>query len=302
MKKIGLLVMSFGTAEKIADIEPYYTHIRGGNKPPQHLLNQLVNRFHAIGDSSPLLKITQAQAKALADELNQTATDTEFVLAVGYLHVAPFIEQAVEQLAAAGVDEAVSIVLAPQDSRISLQQYQARAQMEADNQNLLLTQIGAWFDEPLFIKTWADNLQQTLQVLPENETAVIFTAHSIPKSVVEQGDPYVAQIKETAKLIAKRIGLAQYFQTFQSAGRTPFPWIGPDVLDKTRELAQTGAFKEMVYVPISFVADYLEVLYDNDEECRQLCQELSLGYHRPAMPNTQPDFIKGLAHVIQKAL
>lgn len=302
---MGLLVMSFGTARKPEDIEAYYTHIRGGRKPSDELLQDLTDRFEKIGGTSPLMEISDKQGKALETELNKRQSDIDFKLYFGFLHVSPFIPEAIQQMADDGITEAVSIVLAPQYSAVSMKFYNDEAKEKAAEVGIHLTQVETWYKEPEFIENWSSNLTKTLSEIPADEqdkTAVIFTAHSIPLHVANDGDPYVGQIKATADLIAEKAGLTAYYQAWQSAGRTPFPWIGPDVQEFTETLYNEKGFTHFVYCPVSFVADHLEVLFDNDYECKVVCDKLGVHYHRPEMPNHQPKFISALATAVEHVL
>lgn len=302
-QKVALLVMSFGSPEKQEDLMAYYTHIRGGRKPSDELYEELKGRFNLIGGTSPLNQISTAQGQALVKLLNESQDEIDYKLYIGFLHVAPFIADSVKQIKADGYDEAISLVLAPQFSKVSLKFYNDEAVKVAGEVGLHLKTIESWYQEPKFIETWADNLSATLAEIPEDEkaeTVVYFTAHSIPLSVAQDNDLYVPQVKETAQLIAEKVGLASYEQAWQSAGRTPFPWIGPDVLDATRELHAGHVYKHYVYCPVSFVSDHLEVLFDNDYECQELTKELGASYHRPEMPNTNPKFIAALANTVTK--
>ncbi|MFC4652521.1 ferrochelatase [Lactococcus nasutitermitis] len=300
-RKIALLVMSFGSPTNIEDIEAYYTHIRNGRKPTDELLAELKGRFELIGGTSPLVKITEEQGKAIEEVLNDKQDEIEYKLYIGYLHVAPFIKDAVQQIYKDGLTEAVSIVLAPQFSGVSLKLYNDEAQKVATELGIQMKSIESWYQAPKFIEAWADNLKTTLAEIPveeQNKAVVVFTAHSIPLKSAQSGDLYVPQVKETAKLIAEKAKLTHYEEAWQSAGRTPFPWVGPDVLEFTKKLHYEKGYIHYIYCPVSFVADHLEVLFDNDYECKKLTDKLGVHYHRPEMPNVNPKFIEALAGVV----
>ncbi len=131
---------------------------------------------------------------------------------------------------------------------------------------------------------------------------MIFSAHSLPEKIIAMGDPYPQQLQETADLIAKEAGITKYTIGWQSEGNTPDPWIGPDVQDLTRDLYEKQGYTSLVYCPVGFVADHLEVLYDNDYECKVVTDELGIDYYRPEMPNAKPEFIECLATVVKKKL
>ncbi|WP_156854618.1 ferrochelatase [Oceanobacillus sp. AG] len=303
-KKIkGLLVMAYGTPTKEEDIEPYYTHIRHGRKPEPEALQDLKERYDAIGGVSPLAKITEDQANSLCVKLNEVQDEVEYKVYIGLKHITPFIEEAVEKMAQDGIKEAVSIVLAPHYSTFSIKSYNERAKEEADKHGITLTSVVDWYNEPGYIKFWADGIKAIYDELPKEEqekTVLIVSAHSLPEKIIQAGDPYPEQLAETAKLISEATGIKNYEVGWQSEGNTPDPWLGPDVQDLTRDLYNEKGYRSFIYAPVGFVADHLEVLYDNDYECKVVCDEVGANYYRPEMPNLAPLFIETLADVVLK--
>ncbi|MDR6124636.1 ferrochelatase [Bacillus sp. SLBN-46] len=305
-KKMGLLVMAYGTPYTLDDLEGYYTHIRHGRKPSPEMIEDLRNRYEAIGGISPLAKITQDQAEKLEEHLNTIQDDIEFKMYLGLKHIKPFIEDAVKQMHEDGIKEAVSIVLAPHFSTFSVKSYNGRAVEEAEKLGgLKITSIESWYEEPKFIGYWADKVKQVFEQMPQEEkehAVLIVSAHSLPEKILQSGDPYPQQLKETADLIAEQAGINNYTIGWQSAGNTPEPWIGPDVQDLTRDLYQQHHYKAFVFAPVGFVCDHLEVLFDNDIECKAVTDELGVSYYRPEMPNAKEEFIDCLSTVILKRL
>jgi protoporphyrin/coproporphyrin ferrochelatase len=305
-KKMGLLVMAYGTPRSEDEIEPYYTHIRRGRKPSREQLDDLTGRYQDIGGISPLARITSSQAEELKNELNKRYQDIEFVVYEGLKHIDPFIEDAVLKMKKDGIKEAVSIVLAPHYSTFSVKSYNGRAKEESDLINgPAITSVQDWYKEPKFIRFWAEGIKNTIEKMSEEEKnhhCVIFSAHSLPEKILADGDPYPEQLKETARLIAEEAGIKNYDIGWQSEGNTPDPWIGPDVQDLTEELYNKEGYKAFVYCPVGFVAEHLEVLYDNDYECKVVTDKVGAGYYRPPMPNAKPAFIDALATVIEKHL
>lgn len=300
-EKIGLLVMAYGTPYKKEDIERYYTDIRHGRKPSQEALDDLTERYAAIGGISPLAKITENQAKALETKLNAMQDECEFEVYIGLKHIEPFIEDAVADMGQAGIKKAVSIVLAPHYSTFSVKAYNGRAQETAGKYGIQLMSVEDWYNAPGFIQYWSEQIQDTYQKMTatEREKAVlIITAHSLPEKIVQDGDPYPEQLAATARLISEQTGIENYAIGWQSEGNTPDPWLGPDVQDLTRELYETNGYETFVYAPVGFVSDHLEVLYDNDYECKVVCDAIGASYYRPEMPNTNPLFIGTLARVV----
>jgi ferrochelatase len=305
-RKMGLLVMAYGTPYQIEDLERYYTHIRHGRRPTDEMLEDLRNRYEAIGGISPLAKITLEQAEKLEEHLNKIQDQVEFKMYLGLKHIEPFIEDAVKQMHEDGIEEAISIVLAPHFSTFSVKSYNGRAVEEAEKLGgLKITSIESWYQEPKFIDYWAGTLMGIYQQMPgdEKENAVlIVSAHSLPEKILQFGDPYPKQLQETADLIASQAGINKYEIGWQSAGNTPEPWLGPDVQDLTRDLFKEHHYKAFVYAPVGFVCDHLEVLYDNDIECKRVTDEVGATYYRPEMPNAKEEFIDCLAGIILKTL
>lgn len=304
-KKVGLLVMAYGTPYKPSDIKRYYTHIRGGKEPSEEALKDLTEKYAALGGVSPMAQITEDQAKHLEKKLNDMQNEYEFKMYLGLRHIEPFIEEAIQSMAEDGFQEAVSIVLAPHYSTYSIKEYNGRAQKEAEKHNISLTSVEHWHQEPGFIKYWADEIAKVYEEMShkEREKAVlIVSAHSLPKRIVEDNDPYIDQLKETALLISEETGIQDYEIAWQSEGNTPVPWLEPDVLDLTRELYSEKGYRTFVYAPVGFVSDHLETLYDNDIECKEVCDELGAAYYRPEMPNTHPLFIESMAKVVLEQL
>ena len=297
--------MAYGTPYQEEDIERYYTHIRHGRKPSSEALQDLTERYQAIGGISPLAEITKAQAKALEKKLNDSQDEYEFDMYIGLKHIEPFIEDAVDAMAEAGIKRAVSIVLAPHYSTFSVKSYNGRAKETADKHGITLSSVEDWYDEEGFIEYWADSILTEYEKMSKEEqdqAVLVVSAHSLPEKILRDGDPYIDQLSETAKLISEKTGIDQYEIGWQSEGNTPDPWIGPDVQDLTRDLYEQKGYRHFVYAPVGFVSDHLEVLYDNDYECRVVCDELGAGYYRPEMPNTHPLFIVTLAKVVMDKL
>ncbi|PFV77820.1 ferrochelatase [Bacillus sp. AFS059628] len=303
-KKIGLLVMAYGTPESLDDVEAYYTHIRHGRKPSEEALQDLIGRYKAIGGISPLAKITKEQAHKLTDSMNNIFTEYEFTCYLGLKHIAPFIEDAVEEMKKDGIEQAISIVLAPHYSTFSIKAYNDRAiRLSEEIGGPVIEPIERWYDEPKFISYWADQIKETFTKIEDKEKAVvIFSAHSLPEKIIAAGDPYVEQLQHTADLIAAAAKIQNYTIGWQSAGNTPDPWIGPDVQDLTRDLFEDRGYESFVYCPVGFVAEHLEVLYDNDYECKVVTDELNVSYFRPNMPNSQSVFIDCLTEIVSKKM
>ncbi len=304
MTKKGLLVMAYGTPYKEEDIEPYYTHIRHGRKPSEESLQDLKNRYKAIGGISPLAGTTERQAEALVKALNE-ATGDDYQLYIGLKHIAPFIEDAVEAMHNDGITEAITIVLAPHYSNFSVGSYNKRAAEEASKYGIQLKHVESFYNQDKFIEFWTDQVNSTLDTIPETDwekTVLIVSAHSLPEKIKAAGDPYPDQLEDTATMIMDNSKILNVETGWQSEGNTPDPWLGPDVQDLTRKLHEEEQYEHFIYTPVGFVCEHLEVLYDNDYECKVVCDDLNVKYYRPAMPNTDERFIGAMVDEIQSVL
>jgi len=289
----GVLVMAYGTAAGPDDIERYYTDIRGGRAPSPELLEELRERYAAIGDRFPLTEITEAQATGLESELGEG-----FRAYVGMKHSPPFIPETVEKMAAEGIERALGIVMAPHYSRMSIGGYvdrvrQADAQIDVDV-------IESWHTHPAYLEVLAGRVRRALDGLESGDPLVVFTAHSLPARIVDEGDPYPDQLRETAEAIAARLGLRDYTTGWQSGGRTPEPWLGPPLEDLIADAAKDRA--AIVVVPCGFVADHLEILYDLDVEAREAAEGAGIAFARTESLNAEPDFVAALASVVRDRL
>lgn len=294
-RSVGVVVMAYGTPATPADVEPYYTHIRRGRPPTREQLADLQRRYDAIGGISRLAERTEAQRVELERALEQKAPGLCRVV-LGQKHAAPFIEDAAARLAADGVDRLVGLVLAPHYSQFSVGQYQERLATAAAEHGLPVGGIESWHLEPTLVEFLSDAVRHGLADLPER-TKVLFTAHSLPERVLV-GDPYPDQLRASATAVASRVGLdrwAGWSLCWQSAGRTPEPWRGPDILEVLRDLAATGRADGVLVCPQGFVSDHLEVAYDLDIEARGAAAEVGLAFGRTRVLNAEPAVLDGLA-------
>jgi len=287
--------MAYGTPASPADVEAYYTHIRRGNAPTPDRLADLVRRYDAIGGTSPLAERTEAQRAGLEAALEERAPGRCRVV-LGQKHAAPFIEDAAAALAAEGVEAIVGLVLAPHFSRSSVGQYQERLATAAAEHGLAVGGVESWHLEPTYLAFLTSAVRDALEPLPAR-TKVLFTAHSLPERVLVD-DPYPDQLRASATAVAEAAGLhrwAGWALGWQSAGRTPEPWRGPDILETLRDLAATGRADGVLVCPQGFVSDHLEVVYDLDIEARKLADELGLAFARTRVLNDDSAVLGALA-------
>ena len=301
--KTAVLLMAYGTPRSREEILPYYTDIRRGRVPTDEQLSDLTARYEAIGGLLPLAALTESQRDALQTALNNIAPDTYHV-ALGLKHAAPMIEDAVQQLATEGFTKIIALVLAPHYSSFSIGQYIGRATEAATPHGISVTGITSWATEEAFIAFLAADMSAKLASMPAN-THVLFTAHSLPQRIIDAGDPYPAELRSTAVAVAAKLGLEENTQwsiAWQSAGRTPEPWIGPDILDVIDALAaQTTPAAGVLVSACGFVADHLEVLFDLDIEALHRAQQHGLAFARTECVNDNGAIMNALARRVHSA-
>jgi protoporphyrin/coproporphyrin ferrochelatase len=292
---VGVLLMAYGTPATPDDIEAYYTHVRRGRPPTPELLAELRGRYEAIGGTSPLLERTEEQRAGV-----QAALGEGYRVELGMKHAPPFLEDGVASLAAAGVSRIVGLVLAPHYSALSVGEYAGRAGAAAVSAGVPLTMVESWHLAPGYLDLLAGFVTDTVASLGVEPVEVVFTAHSLPERILAMGDPYPDQLAETARAVAERAGVRRWSVGWQSAGRTPEPWIGPDLLDVLPMLVAAGAAGAVV-CPAGFVSDHLEILYDVDVEARAAADRLGLAFARTPAPNAHPAFCATVAEVVRAA-
>ena len=295
---VGVVVMAYGTPATPDDIEPYYTHIRRGRPPSPEELANLTERYDALGGVSPLAARTEAQLAAIQTGLDALSPG-EYLVALGQKHASPFIEDAVAELAAAGVERITGLVLAPHYSAASVGQYQERAAAACAEHDVPFDAINSWHLLPEYLDFLAAAVIEARAALPAAHK-VFFTAHSLPEKVLV-GDPYPDQLRESAEAVAERVGLApwpDWSLSWQSAGRTADPWRGPDINVVIRELGATGRAEGVLVCAQGFVADHLEVLYDLDIESAKVAAESGLAFARTRSLNDDPDTMAALAELV----
>jgi ferrochelatase len=286
VSEIAVVLMAYGSPDRIEDVPAYYADIRGGRPiAPEHL-EDLVARYRALGieDSNPLNEITERTRSSLEDELG-------LPVFTGMRHWQPRIVDAAERALTGGARTIVGLVLAPHYSSLSIEKYREQlAAAVGDRAELRF--VERWGAEPGFVELLAARLRGT-------DAHVVFTAHSLPARILEQGDPYQAELLETAQLVAERAGVGSWSFSYQSESPTGEPWLGPDILDHLGELAEDG-IEAVLVCPVGFVADHLEIRQDIDIEAVQRAGELGLALSRIEMPNDDPAMIRVLAGIVRR--
>jgi ferrochelatase len=304
--RTAVVLMAYGTPRTPDEIEPYYTDIRRGRPPTSEALADLTARYAAIGGVSPLAQLTEAQGRALQTALD-AAEPGRFSVSLGLKHADPKVEDTARQVAAAGATSVIGLVLAPHYSSYSIGQYLDRLrQGVADSGvDIPVDGIESWAVEPAFVDFLADDLAARVTSMRERtggRARVLFTAHSLPQRIIDSGDPYPAELRATAEAVAARLGLiegADWQLAWQSAGRTPEPWIGPDILDVIDELGEAGEVAGVIVSACGFVTDHLEVLYDLDVEAAARAAAKGLAFDRTACVNDDAAVIAALAERIR---
>ncbi|MCS7234386.1 MAG: ferrochelatase [Armatimonadota bacterium] len=300
---VGVLLMAYGTPRHLDEVEDYFTHIRRGRKPSPEEVEDLRERYRRIGGASPLREITEAQARGLQAVLDRREPG-RFRVYLAMKHSAPFIPEVAQAVVQDGVRHVVALVLAPHESRMIVDEYLEYAEpVFREVPGLRLRAVRSWHLNPGFLAAVERRIRSALARFPDpraDATEVLFTAHSLPERILEWADPYPRTLQESAQALADRVGLPRWRVCYQSAGHTPFRWLGPDILDVLRELAGIG-HRQVLAVPVGFVADHLEVLYDLDVEAAELAAELGLVFRRTDSLNTDPEFLEGLGQEVVAA-
>lgn len=298
---IGVLVMAYGGPASLEEIPGYLSDIRQGRVTTPTVLEEITRNYRQIGGKSPLLGITRAQVQAIQDELGE-----RFRCYLGMRHWAPWIEETVGQMVDDEVSHALTLVLAPHYSKLSVAKYQQKVAdgLEMYHGEIQFEHIASYHDAPHYIEALAERVQEGLERWPEAEREqvhVVFSAHSLPVRITKMGDPYDSQLRETARLVAERAGLAdkQWSWSYQSAGRSPEPWLGPQIQEYLPELAEQG-ITDVISIPVGFVSDHVEILYDIDIQAQQVAEAHGMRLERPPALNTDPLFIHQLVELIEQ--
>lgn len=299
----AVLLMAYGTPETPEQVLPYFTHIRGGRTPSPEAVERLRTKYERVGGATPLLAITNDTARALEQSLETAGTPRRVY--VGMKHWHPYIGDVLQRMADDGVERFTAIALAPHYSRISIGGYRkaidegsAKAGKSFD-----VTFVERWHDRPEFIEMMAALVSDALTQFPadvRDSVTVVFSAHSLPVRIREWNDPYESELLDSSRRVAESLGLKDWRFAWQSAGETGEPWLGPDILDFLETLHAEGV-RNVLQVPIGFVAEHLEILWDIDYEARTKAQELGMTLHRTALPNASAPLVRAVAAAITAA-
>jgi protoporphyrin/coproporphyrin ferrochelatase len=298
---IGVLIMAYGGPNSLAEIPGYLSDIRAGRPTTPAVLEEITHNYAQIGGKSPLLEISRRQMAAVQAQLDPA----KFRCYLGMRHWSPWIEEVIGQMIDDGITHAISLVLAPHFSKLSIAKYQEKiadglAMYRGDIQ---FEHVASYHDAPPLLQALTERVQNGMARWPASErdrVHVVFSAHSLPERILKMGDPYDRQLRETASLVAERAGLSpdRWSWSYQSAGRSPEPWLGPQIEEHLLVLAQQG-IKHVVSIPVGFVSDHVEILYDIDIKAQGVAQELGMRLERPPALNDDPLYIETLVELIR---
>jgi ferrochelatase len=288
----AVLLMAHGTPSSLDEMPEYLRLVRGGRPPSPELVEEMRRNYAAIGGRSPLTDLTMEQADALRARLGAGVP-----VAVGMRNWRPFIKDALEDLVRQGATRIVGVPMAPQFSTLSVQKYvdAARAALPSGVQFDAVTSYHA---HPRLLEAFAGRVRASS--VRDDET-VVFTAHSLPVRVIEGGDVYADEVAATARGVADLAGIGRFETAYQSAGRTPEPWIGPDLGELITARAAAGA-RRFLIVPVGFVCDHTEILFDVDVQAARTAREAGATLRRTESLNTSPAFIDALEEIVRARL
>jgi protoporphyrin/coproporphyrin ferrochelatase len=305
MSPRGVMVISFGGPHQAEDIRPFLRDVLAGRPVPEERFESVVHHYELLGGRSPITELTEQQARALETELARRYR--ALPVRVGMRHWSPWLRDTLASFQRDGIDEVLGLIMAAQETEASIDRYKAAVEVAR-------TQLGEGAPRVRYVKGWglsegvmeanACNLARTLSRIPLDERAkasILFSAHSIPSAMAAES-PYVAQLQQTAKSVAEKVGVRDYRLVFQSRSGSPKdPWLEPDVLDALDEEKARGV-RDLVVQPIGFLCDHVEVLFDLDIEAKQKAEQLGMRFHRAPTMGSHPAFISELADAVQRAL
>jgi ferrochelatase len=289
--RVAVLLMAYGGPANLDEVVPYLEDVRGGRPATPQFVAEITARYARIGGRSPLRERTEAQAAAVGRALGE-----RFPVYVGMRHWHPYIAAAVDRIVADGHRRVVGIVLAPHYSALSVGAYEQKL-LAAARGRLETALVRSWSGHPQFLSAVAGRVTQALQRFPApHAVQVLFTAHSLPERILAAGDPYPDELATSAQAVARLVGLRAWRVAYQSAGAMPEPWLGPDAGTLMTELAARGE-RAFLIVPIGFVSDHVEVLYDVDVMYRELAARLGVQLERTTSLNDDPLLAAALADI-----
>ena len=301
----AILLMAYGSPNRLDEVEAYFTDIRGGRKPSREAVEELTSRYRRVGVPTPLLAVSMELGRALERQLNLDPPDDEiYTVHLGMKHWTPRIAVAIDEIVESGADRVIAIVLAPHYSTISTAGYRRQVELALDGAapDVSLDFVESWHELDGYVQAVADDVRALrAQFSTPEEVVAVFTAHSLPARILKQGDPYESQLLRTSELIAQRAGIEQWRFSYQSQSHTGEPWLGPDLVDTVEELAAQG-HRAVLVASIGFIADHLEIFYDIDIEAKEKADALGIELRRTPMLNADPRLVHALHALIAQRI
>jgi ferrochelatase len=301
-----VLLMAYGSPNRLEDVEAYFTDIRGGRKPSLEAIEELTGRYRRVGVPTPLLAVSMDLGRQLERQLNlDPPGDMIYTVHLGMKHWTPRIATTIDEIVDSGADRLIAIVLAPHYSKISgggyrrqVEQALAARSARGAAPSLSLDFVDSWHELDGYVQAVADNVRMARTEFPNPEEVVaVFTAHSLPARILNEGDPYQEQLLRTSQLVAERAGIEQWRFSYQSQSHTGEPWLGPDLVETVEELAAHG-HRAILVSSVGFIADHLEIFYDIDIEAKERADALGIELRRTPMLNADPRLAQALHALI----
>jgi len=301
--KVGVLLMAHGSPNTLDEIEPFLCHIMKDRKPSPEVMAEIKERYRLIGGKSPLLEISRQQAIGLEALLNAEG-GRQFKVYIGMRHWDPFIHDTVKEIISDGADLLIAVSLAPQYSKLSVGAYIGtlkQALSDAGSQ-LSMVPVQSWCEQPFLLDAFAEQLKEALDAYSDEvrpSVQLLFTAHSLPEHILKEGDPYPDEVGATVNGVVERLAIpfSKWQFAYQSRGLRPGKWLGPEVEEVIHEMAKKKE-KQLLVVPIGFVSDHVEILYDIDILYKETAAKKEIELRRTQSLNTHPLFIRALAQVV----
>jgi len=291
----AVLLMAYGSPNRLEDVEPYFTDIRGGRTPSREAVEELTARYRRVGVPTPLLAVSRELGRELERLLNLDPPDDEiYTVHLGMKHWTPRIAAAVEEVVESGADRMIAIVLAPHYSKISTEGYRGKVEAALASAPVSLDFVESWYELDGYLDAVAEDVQKVrAQFAHPEDVVAVFTAHSLPARILKEGDPYQDQLLRTSELVARRADIEQWRFSYQSRSHTGEPWLGPDLVETVEELAAQG-HRAILVASVGFIADHLEILYDIDIEAKEKADALGIELRRTPMLNADPRLARAL--------
>jgi protoporphyrin/coproporphyrin ferrochelatase len=301
----AILLLAYGSPNRLEDVEPYFTDIRGGRTPSREAVEELTSRYRRVGVPTPLLAVSRDLGRQLERLLNlDPPDDAIYTVHVGMKHWTPRIATAIDEIVDSGADRLIAIVLAPHFSTISTGGY--RRQIEAalaardGSSQLSLDFVESWHELDGYVQAVAENVRMVRgQFGNPDEVVAVFTAHSLPARILDEGDPYQEQLLRTSELVAQQAGIEQWRFSYQSQSHTGELWLGPDLVETVEELAGQG-HRAILVASVGFIADHLEIFYDIDIEAKGRADALGIELRRTPMLNADPRLAEALHALVNQ--